>query len=232
MEVFQAKYIPHQEPPKPEHLFENMSSKALITSWPPLGQVTQVKSGKVDFTVYLSTDVAGLAESWEISIWYSDRGWKELPLLQAGVAKGNHLPIINQSEDRHPRIIFVSSLDVTESFAFTIRFRTLSSPVWKWVKEHQGLPDAHVDVVSKSHEHAIKDIEAIDGWVELLGGLNPNYKTHPRKSQSPATSIWEIEVPAAAARPDDKSALALKKLGHPFCGNFKRWLAQIGRAHV
>ena len=66
MEVFQAKYISRQEQPKPEHLFEGMSKKAFIACWPPLGQVTDVKTDKVDFTVYLGTDAAGLADSWEV----------------------------------------------------------------------------------------------------------------------------------------------------------------------
>lgn len=188
-----------------------------------------MKSGNVEFTVYLGTDEAGLADSWEVAIWYSDGDgtWKELDLLQAAVAKGKHLPIFNRSEDQHPRIVFAGSLDVTSSFRFTIKFKNFSEPGWRWVRDHQGLPDAHVDVVSKDPQAIIEDIEAIDGLTDLLGGLDTNYMTHAMLSQSPGTSIWEIEVPIVAAGNDDKSAFALEKLGHPFCGNFKRWMALI-----
>lgn len=229
MEVFQAKYIPCQDEPKPEHLFKGMSTKVLITSWPPLGQVTQLKTGKIDFTVYLGTDEAGLADSWEVVIWYSDgqSAWKELPLLQAAVAKGKHLPIFNKSEEQHPWIVFAGSLDATLSFRFTIKFKNLSEPGWKWVRDHQGLPDAHVDVVSKSPQGVIEDIEAIAALADLLGGLSTNYKAHPVESQSPGTSIWEIEVLVAAAGADDMSTITLKQLGRPFCGDFKRWMALI-----
>lgn len=228
MEVFQAKYIPHQEQPKPEHLFEGMSTKALISCWPPLGQVTEVRTGKVDFTVYLGTDAAGLAQSWDVVIWHSDGHdtWKEFPLLQAATAKGSHLPIFNRAEATHPYIVFASSLNIKSSFRFTIKFKNFSEIGWTWVKDHQGVPDGHVDVLLKSPE-AVKDvIEGIDGLENLLGGLNTNYMTHPIKSQLTATSVWEIDVPVAGAV-NDRAASTLKKLGDPFRGDFKKWMALI-----
>ena len=228
MDVFQAKYIPRQEQPKPEHLFEGMSTKAFIACWPPLGQVTDVKTGKVDFTVYLGTDVSGLADSWEVVIWHSGGHgtWKEFPLQQAATAKGDHLPIFNRAQDKYPYIVFVGSLDIQKSFRFTIKFKNFSTLDWRWVRDHQGAPDGHVDVLLKSPEAAIDAIEGIDGLEDLLGGLNTNYRTHPMRSQSPGTLLWEIDVPVAGAV-NDRSASTLKKLGHPFRGDFKKWMALI-----
>ncbi len=70
-EVFQAKYIAIQAQPKPEHLFAGMLTKALITSNPPLGQVTEVEGGNALFTVLLETDESSDGAIWEVLLWYS-----------------------------------------------------------------------------------------------------------------------------------------------------------------
>ena len=46
------------------------SMKAFVISYPPLGQVTQVREGNVSFTVVLDVHQSRGHEPWQVAMWY------------------------------------------------------------------------------------------------------------------------------------------------------------------
>lgn len=215
MEVFQAKYLPSQEEPKPEHLFAGMTTKVLVSSWPPVGQVTESSNERVQFTVLLETDEEGASTNWDVAIWYlSGDEWKEAPLsaTTAGV-KGNFTEV----QGKHHHSYFAGSLEITSTVTFTIKFRKSPEEPWKWIKDHQGAPDGVVLL-----KNPTVAIETVDDLGDLIEGLNPEFKIEKVRSQSPNTSVWNVEAPVAAAE-GDESTLSSTKFGKPWSGDILRY---------
>ncbi|KFX96760.1 hypothetical protein V490_03157 [Pseudogymnoascus sp. VKM F-3557] len=216
MEVFQAQYIPDQEDPKPEHLFTGMTTKALISSWPPVGQVTETSNEKTPFTVLLETDEAGVSVSWEVAVWYSaGDSWKEIPLSREDAIDKP------KSVESRFHVYFTGSLDTPSTVTFTIKFKKAGEETWRWIKEHQGIGDGVV--VWKNQAAAATAVENLE---ELIGDLNSEFKVQKVRSQSPGTELWNVEAPVASAE-GEKSTFSSSKIGKPWSGDFVRWFALI-----
>lgn len=246
MEVFQAKYIPPQEIPKPEHLFENMETKALFYSWPPLAQVTEVPKDLVDFTVCLQTDDAGLAEVWEVEVWYwlmeqeqgvaEQSSWGVSQLKQAAVAKNNRLSFLNgTSADVTPRIVFTGTILAAGALRFTIKFRSPSRHQSLIdVKDHQGIQNGFLvvkyDEVEDDDSDAGKHVasEDIDQINEVITGIPEEFRVVKVQSQSPGTQVWDVEAPAKGAV-DDKCSVEELQFGKPWGGKYFRLVMLAGK---
>ncbi|KFZ08038.1 hypothetical protein V501_06122 [Pseudogymnoascus sp. VKM F-4519 (FW-2642)] len=216
MEVFQAQYIPDQEDPKPEHLFAGMATKALISSWPPVGQVTETSNGKISFTVLLETDEGGVSAAWEVAVWYSSGdSWKETPLTRKGALDKP------KSVEGRFHSYFTGSLDTTSTITFTIKFKKAGEETWRWVKEHQGIGDGVVVWKGQAAPTA-----AVEDFAELIEDLNSEFKVQKVRSQSPGTELWSVEAPVASAE-GEKSTFTSTKIGKPWSGDFVRWFALI-----
>ena len=217
-EVFQAQYIPNQRgPPAPDAA----SMKAYISTYPPLGQVTQVDQSTSVFTALLEVDASRAAHSWQISLWHSDgQEWRECPMdpitdvaarpttLQASVpAFGSLLHCL----------YFTTPIAIHLPTNFTIKFRTASNHPWKWLKDHQGTQDGVVMLKTVTSQNDISS-----NLKDYIEGLNQVLDSKNYRSQSPGTTLWSVE---ALIQPADgeKSNITDVKFGLPWGqGKFSR----------
>jgi hypothetical protein len=216
-EVFQAKYIPRQPAIPSSQLFSGMATKALLASFPPLGQVTEMLSQKTQFTVLLETDESTKDAAWEVSLRYSEGSeWEELQLAPQTAITAQHFSDAKTEFAGLKRLYFSANLEVKSAITFTLRFRMGPEEPWLWIKEHQGALDGVV---------LLKKTEFIDERSDDLGsfieGLDPSFAAKKCLSQSPNTSVWEVEVPIDAAV-GDQSAWKKTKFGKPWSGDFLR----------
>src|SRR5690349_8293647 len=133
MEVFQVQYIPDQAETRPEHLFSGMATKALISSWPPVGQVTETLNGKIPFTVLLEADEGDASATWEVAIWYTLGGdsWTECPLSSATIGTTESSTNTPKLVDGRYQSYFTGSLEFTSTVTFTVKFRRTGEAAWK-----------------------------------------------------------------------------------------------------
>jgi hypothetical protein len=202
--------------PKPHDLSKML---ALVSSYPPLNQVTVVSSANCTFTVLLETDRSRASDPWEASIWHSNpQGWVETKLeaLHPGHAR---MPssLEPTSDTGHQRLFFTGDLEVLEGVLdFTIKFRNSPNAEWRWTKDNQGCPDGTLIRQGVGRD-------SIDGGLgDYFKNLNPALRWKKVRSQSPGTSVWSIVAPVEAAQ-GDESAVVDVKFGLPWGGHILRY---------
>ncbi|KAF4635078.1 hypothetical protein G7Y89_g3021 [Cudoniella acicularis] len=222
-EVFQAAYIPKQKGPTPE---DHPSMKAYISTFPALGQVTQIDKITTIFTALLEVDESRASHPWQISLWHSDgEQWREVPMDPLRNTSSHPValqPAMINSGASLTRLYFTTPLAIHLPTNFTIKFRSGPDQAWKWVKDHQGTFDGIVIMKTVTSQTAISS--NLEDYVE---GLNPILKAKNYRSQSPGTTLWAVEAPIDAAD-GDKSTIKEIKFGLPWgAGKFTRWFALI-----
>lgn len=195
-----------------------LNMKAFVSSYPPLGQVTQIDTSTKLFTVLLAVDESRANEQWQVSLWHNTEGsdWKENTLAQQVEASAHPTYLQRFSNEGLKYLCFTAPLSITQTTTFTVKFRNSSDQSWKWVKDHQGAQDGVVISKKVTSQDAISN--SLEQYIE---GLNPalNYENH--RSQSPGTTLWSLEATIEAA--GEKSALKDIKLGLPWgVGKFSR----------
>lgn len=195
---------PQKGPPEPKP--ENM--KAIIQSYPPLGQVTQLKTGRITFTTVLEVPLALQSESWEVGLWQSADGgeWDEMLLEPVEPTKG---PVDIQAGTRNARLFYSSTLTIHDSLQFTLRFRNGNSGPWRWTRDELGIADGHVIVGSSSTSDLPSNLQ------DLVKDLDPAWQVKSLMSQASRSRLWSLttEVPGTV---DDVSSRTTVPLGVPF----------------
>lgn len=215
MDVFQSVYIPKQTPRK---AYEDGSMEAMITSYPPLGQVTLIDGTTTAFMVLLETDKSRVPNGWEVSLWHKNGiEWRESPLkpLRDSVID---IPMVTQAsnEVRSHHLYFTATVDVASPMSFTLKFRTAPDQPWRWAKDHQGTLDGTVLSKSMIHESRTENLH------DLIKNLNPIVEAKKVLSQSPDTSVWSVTAPVPAAD-GEKSAMMDVNFGLPWAGEILRY---------
>ncbi|KAK8132479.1 glycoside hydrolase superfamily [Apiospora kogelbergensis] len=212
---FQAVFIPKQKPP-PEPSTEDMGVS--LSSYPPLGQVTQLKAGNGRFTVLLEVEKNDADQPWEVAAWHSSDGdeWKEEPMtpLKEGLGSTS----IQGVETDNIRIYFTSSFSVSSNLNFTFKFRKGPDEPWRWARDQMSIGDGAVVV---NPERALGTTD----FADVVKDLNPDLKIKSHMSQSRGTELWSIEAPVGAAKGED-STYADTRLGTPW-GGYLRWVALV-----
>jgi hypothetical protein len=214
-EVFQAKYIPKQKAPIAA---DHPSMKAYISTFPALGQVTQIDKNTTVFTALLEVDESRALDPWQVSLWHSEgKEWQEVPMEPLKNASSR--PSVLQKRSNHfgsalKQLYFTTPLAIHLPTSFTIKFRGNSDQSWKWVRDHQGTQDGIVMLKSITSQDAISS--NLGDYVE---GLNPSLKSKNYRSQSPGTTLWSVEASIEAAD-GEKSTIKDIKFGLPW-GNGK-----------
>jgi hypothetical protein len=217
-EVFQAQYIPKQKgPPASDH----PSMKAYISTYPALGQVTQIDKGTAVFTALLEVDESRALDSWQISLWHSEgKKWQEVPMDPLRNVEAHPTVLQSTNASSGPaltRLYFTTPLAIHLPTNFTIKFRGGVDKPWKWVKDHQGTTDGIVMLKSVTSEDAISS-----DLGQYIEGLNPTLKSKNYRSQSPGTTLWSVEASVEAVD-GEKSIIKDIKFGLPWgAGKFSR----------
>jgi hypothetical protein len=208
-EVFQAKYIPKQKAPPAS---DSPSMKAYISTFPSLGQVTQIDKNTSVFTALLEVDEGRAKDLWKVSLWHSDGGeWREVPMEP--VIKSQCQPISLQgskSNSKLHKLYFTTPLAIHLPTNFTIKFRNSSEHSWQWVKDHQGTQDGIVMLKTVTTQSAIST--NLEDYVQ---DLNPTLQFKNYRSQSPGTILWSVEASIEAAN-GAKSTTKDIKFGVPW----------------
>jgi len=182
-------------------------------------QVTQIDKSTSVFTALLEVDEGRVKDPWEISLWHSEgKEWREVPMDPAANAKFH--PTALQStkvpSNLH-KLYFTTPLAINLPTSFTIKFRNGPNKPWKWVKDHQGMPDGTIILKAITPQTEISS-----NLGDYVQELNPLLKSKNYRSQTPGTTLWSVEAPIEAAQ-GEKSAVVDIKFGLPWgSGNFSR----------
>jgi hypothetical protein len=208
-ELFQAIYIPKQKGPPTS---DSPSMRAYISTFPALGQVTQIDQNTTVFTALLEVDESRASDNWQISLWHSEgKEWREVPMDL--LKNSSAYPTALQSSkitSNLCKLYFTTPLAIHLPTTFAIKFKNGNDKSWKWVKEHQGTPDGIVMLKSITSRNAISD--KLSDYIE---NLNPAVQTKHVESQSPGTTLWSVELPVKGAD-GDKSNIEDIKFGLPW----------------
>jgi hypothetical protein len=214
-EVFQAVYIPKQRA-APEPLPEG-TVMAHVSTFPPLGQVTQLKNSDVNFVAVLEVDQNHVSSTWEVALWYSDSShesqqWVEQAL---GPSDARQTPSDLQVLQGTSRLYYSGKLSVKSPLQFTVKFRSGPDQEWRWIRDEAGMQDGTV-VINDNLDRK----DTTSDLPDLIQGLNPEFRWKSVSSQSPGTRLWSVEVPVDAAHGDDSKIVDIP-LGVPW-GGFSR----------
>ncbi len=216
-EVFQAVYIPKQKgPPAPDH----PSMKVYISTYPSLGQVTQIDKGTSCFTALLEVDESRASDPWQLSLWHSEgKEWQEVPMdpLRSQPAYPTSLQEPMASQNGLTRLYYTTPLAINLPTSFTIKFRSGPDQSWKWVKDHQGTADGVIVLKTVTDQSRISS--SLADYVEEQ---NSSLETKNYRSQSPGTTLWSVDAQVEAAD-GKKPAFKDIKFGLPWGkGKFSR----------
>ena len=217
-DVFHALHIPK---PKPPPASDDPSMKAYISTYPALGQITQIDKSTTVFTALLEVDESRASDPWQLSLWHSEgKEWREVPMAPLKDVKAQPTSLQapeTTSSSGLTRLYFTTPLAIHLPTNFTIKFRGGESQAWKWVKDHQGTTDGLVMLKSVTSQDAISS-----DLGDYIQGLNPTLISKNYRSQSPGTTLWAAETSIEAAD-GDKSTIKDIKFGLPWGqGKFSR----------
>ncbi|OTB04406.1 glycoside hydrolase family 36 protein [Hypoxylon sp. CI-4A] len=196
-----------------------------IASFPPLGQVTQLKKQQFEFelTALLEVGHDYAKDPWEVAVWCSsiEGVWVEKLLSPKSENLPSTLQVANHST---AHLYFSASFFVSSLMNFTIKFRNGPDEPWRWSRDVSGTTDGVVLLHPASTLH-----EADGDLYDIIHGLNPDLTVKSAMSQTPRTQLWTIEANVNRAE-NDRSTYAEPELGNPWGGAVLRYFALVRHA--
>lgn len=188
-----------------------------LSTYPPLGQVTQTAFGEVVFHALLEVDQSRGAEPWQVSLWHTSdkdgQAWTETLLSRS--EDGNVPSALQPLDESLVRIYFSALVPVQPSLYFTLKFREAPERDWQWVRDEQGHDDGVVVVNTKETPGNVSEKLG-----DIIKDLNPTFKVKSGSSQCPGTQLWSLEATVGGAV-DDESSFTDVDVGLPW-GDFLR----------
>jgi hypothetical protein len=190
-----------------------------ISSYPPLGQVTQVKTNNIHFTVLLEVGNDDATQPWQVALWCSTNEstiWTTRELVSSEDESAfSSTNIVNSDK---ARLYFRGTHNVPSISSFTIKYRKNSLEDWSWVKDDQSMDDGTIivnpeDVIGCSSTP----------FSDIFNHLDPGIRVRSTMSQSPATELWTLEVGVGPAHGEGAGSADFR-LGKPW-GHWSRWFA-------
>jgi hypothetical protein len=187
--------------------------KALIQSYPPLGQVTTIRDNQVVFTAVLEISNSRDEAGWDVALWISidDGGWREMTLARLDHDAAPQS--LRDPSENSSFLYFSCSFTLRTCAQFTLKLRQASDRPWKWIRDEEGLNDGTI-VLPTSPTSQSDDLRP---WIP---DLNTEWHVSSHTSQSPGTQLWSLDcaIPSSAGK---KSAVREIGLGTPW-GSFTR----------
>ncbi|ROT39552.1 raffinose synthase Sip1 [Sodiomyces alkalinus F11] len=213
---FQVLHILKQNP-DPDAVEADM--KAIVQSFPPLGQVTQVQEGHLSFLAVLQVPASRGEEPWQVALWQSTDGQEWTESLLHPTSPDSAPKELQSVDASSSRLYFSVSLAARESLQFTLKFRHGENEPWRWTRDELGLGDGLVIVRTGLAAGLPEDLNGI------IKDLNPAWTVQQKMSQSPGTRLWVLETPVPAAVGDDSTYRDIP-IGIPW-GSYLRWFALV-----
>ncbi|TGJ87670.1 hypothetical protein E0Z10_g1139 [Xylaria hypoxylon] len=190
-----------------------------LHSFPPLGQVSQVKGQVVSFSAVLEVVGHDAEKPWQICLWYSygEQPWEETTL---SLASRSESPVFLQLDSSdHTRLFFTTVLPIISPLRFTLKYRSNPTQPWIWARDELAVDDGLI-ILNTDDQHTLTgDLS------NIIRGLNPELNVRSVASQTPRTQLWTIEAAVAPAS-DGVSAYADVELGIPW-GGFVRYFCLV-----
>ncbi len=175
---FQAVFVPKQKPPpEPVPSEERMT----LSSYPPMGQVTQLLSGKVLFSAILMVDQTRENEPWQVALWHSSSDREEWVETVLSRTEDSMVPFALHPLDPSTRqFYFNANINIQHSLRFTMKFREAPGRECRWIRDEQGMGDGIIVASSEPNQGSLTD-----ELKDIITHLNPALKAHVAMSQCP-----------------------------------------------
>lgn len=199
---------------------------AFIATYPPLEQVSQLKTAETTFHAVLEVPASLANEPWQLALWHSNNDgdgkgggeWAEDGFVPTG--RDHHPSTLQDVGGTLARLYFTAVLTVQSPMSFTVKFRQQPDHDWRWIRDELGLTDGIV-LVDGAPIHEGDS----EGLPDLIRGLNPDLGWKTVMSQCPGTRLWSVEAPVKGADGDNSTIVDIP-VGVPW-GSFLRWFALV-----
>ncbi|KAG5980311.1 hypothetical protein E4U55_004159 [Claviceps digitariae] len=192
--------------------------RALVQSYPPLGQVTVVRTSRQSLTVILEVSADREREPWEASLWTSvdEEAWHEVKLSRTE----DHLkPRLLQKQPAGSTFLYFSGhLYLQKCAKFTVKFRPSGDKTWRWVRDEDGLGDGII--LLQFPGFTSENCSRLH-----IPDLKSEWTVTSEISQSPGTRLWSLQCPIKGSAGNDSSVRTVE-VGTPW-GSFLRWFALV-----
>ncbi|KAL8820556.1 MAG: hypothetical protein Q9191_007492 [Dirinaria sp. TL-2023a] len=166
---------------------------ARVLCHPPLGQALSVPSDQlaIQFNVVIESSKSFPDQGWEAVIWHNGhQGGKWAGLTLEKVAEPSAAPLALGSDDRPNvyRYYFTGRLPTPadgDPIDFTLKYRTVSSDTWKWVKDTSSIQDGVLYFQPKEIPPELHHY--------LKGGFLSNFNIKSLVSEVPHTQLWHLQ---------------------------------------
>ncbi|EKV17169.1 Raffinose synthase protein Sip1, putative [Penicillium digitatum PHI26] len=205
---------PSQSVRQPQASLASQAQMALfarITSYPPLGKMTCLRSAQkssrseednLRFTVTIESSSLFPVQSWEAQIWHNitESEWASLSLKRCDT---DQAALLTGNDSDYPYHRYVFSEEVSLPAAgghaqFTVRFRTGSDTEWQWANQTHPVSDGEI-VYMAHHSDLDKavptDIGARDPKQNLenyIDNLHDALQIESRLSEAPGSVLWAL----------------------------------------
>ena len=194
-----------------------MPQAMAVSSYPPIGQVTQSGEREITFYVMLETEQHRASQAWQVALWHSRGGdgqsWEETLLHPCRDGDGP-FELDHLANSSSIRLFFRGDIIIHPSLRFTIKVRETPHDHWRWIRDEQGSDDGVVISAAADMEANTEPLE------DIIKGLNPDLVVKSHISQSPRTQLWTFETTVKGAD-GNLSSMADVELGTPW-GSFLR----------
>ncbi|KAI0882239.1 glycoside hydrolase family 36 protein [Annulohypoxylon maeteangense] len=183
-----------------------------LSSYPPLGQVTQLKDEDFQFTVLLEVDNDLADDPWEVAVWHSstDGDWTETSLSPTPTG---HSPVSLQPiKLPSTQLCFSAPFSITSLMKFTLKFRNGHNRPWIWPSERLDAISDGVVLINPANAISAKSTDLSN----IINGLNPELRVNTAASQTLNTQLWTLQ--ASVSSSNDSSAYADVNIGIPWGG--------------
>lgn len=200
-EDFQAIYIP-----KEPHLPNNSSTKPLLQTYPPLGQVTVVHNGDINIKAVLEIPSSESNDLWEVALWYSEDNaqWEEIKLRP--VDPEQEPQELQNLQPSVARCYYSASLSFLVSLKFTLKFRHDPNADWIWIRDHSGFADG---IIIWQANEITDEIE------ELVKQWESRWTVTSITSQSPKSRLWSLKADVPCSKDDHSGTRDIQIFNHP-----------------
>ncbi|KAI0995554.1 hypothetical protein K3495_g12625 [Podosphaera aphanis] len=200
--------------------------RAHISTYPPLGLVSELSDKMTFFTALLEVDRSHADDPWQISLWHSNNGdikWNETPMVLLQTTSTHPIPFYSsKTEPQFVNLTFITSLSIDLKLIFTIKFRNKPEQPWKWVQEHQRMMDGVV--IFKAPLTEKKYLIDLNSYFPMF---SPDLSWKQWPAKNPGTLLWSIEIPIEPTKIEDPE-IKIIKLGKPWGQNMiSRWMAIV-----
>ncbi|KAL8304810.1 hypothetical protein RB597_004159 [Gaeumannomyces tritici] len=217
-----AALIPTQKlPPRAD----SAQAQVMLSSFPPLGQVTKASTadGEFSFIVCLQVHRALADRPWQVALSCTDLGradWHDV-LLDSAAPENTPVSLSAPDPITAP-MYFTASSTVHAATSFTLKYRGSPDLPWREAREDLLMQDGiMLPLASSSLPDSLRG--------DILQDLCLDATVKPVMSQTPATNLWVIEAPVSGlgTSSSDQSVISDVDLGLPWNGAILRWFALV-----